>query len=393
MPSQAIFQYDPSGRLSTVNFDNGSQITYQYDAAGNRTSVVQVSGLLADEQMGDLLFNGAFRFFQRQGPTTLTSRANGSYGPDRWYMLGNSGATDIQCAQVVADSVQGHACQVKNNNAAAKFTGMAQIIPFSDTLALRGQQLIFQGVAKTSAAGRNMRAAILEWTGAADAVAFGGTVGRDPVLNWASTNYTAGNFFRNTSLVVTAVSASFTPGTAYTQFSVTGTVSASAKNLVLVIWEETATPAAATWSLSKAGLFRDTAVQLWVPPSFGVDYARCAPFFQKSYALDVAPGTANGAGGERFQTSTAIATAVAGNLRYGVRLGIVAYKTPAFALYALSTGAIDSVQNETASTVRGSATAANIATSGFRQIAIGTSANAIALDATLAFHWTMDAEL
>ncbi len=79
-----------------VNFDNGSQITYQYDAAGNRTSVVQVSGLLANEQMGDLLFNGAFRFFRRQVPTTLTSRANGAYGPDRWYMLGNSGATDIQ---------------------------------------------------------------------------------------------------------------------------------------------------------------------------------------------------------------------------------------------------------------------------------------------------------
>jgi hypothetical protein len=84
---------------------------------------------------------------------------------------------------------------------------------------------------------------------------------------------------------------------------------------------------------------------------------------------------------------------VSGNLRHGVRQGFAAYKTPAFSLYALSTGAIDSVQNETAGTVRALATAANIATSGFRQIAIGTSANAIALDATLAFHWTMDAEL
>jgi hypothetical protein len=160
-----------------------------------------------------------------------------------------------------------------------------------------------------------------------------------------------------------------------------------------MVWEEAATGAAATWSLSRAGLYKDSVVQLWIPSSFGIDYARCAPFYQKSYQLDVAPGTANAQGGERFQTRTAIATAVAGNLRYGVRLGMPAYKTPAFSLYALSTGAIDSLQNETASTIRAQSTAANIAATGFRQIAVGTSANAIALDNTMAFHWTMNAEL
>jgi len=41
MPSQqAIYQYDKDGRLTTVTFANGAQVTYNYDSMGNRTSVV-----------------------------------------------------------------------------------------------------------------------------------------------------------------------------------------------------------------------------------------------------------------------------------------------------------------------------------------------------------------
>ncbi len=36
----ATYTYDSMGRLKTVTFANGTVITYSYDAAGNRTSVV-----------------------------------------------------------------------------------------------------------------------------------------------------------------------------------------------------------------------------------------------------------------------------------------------------------------------------------------------------------------
>ncbi len=39
---QAIYNYDPSGRLKEVTFSNGGKITYQYDSMGNRKSVVEV---------------------------------------------------------------------------------------------------------------------------------------------------------------------------------------------------------------------------------------------------------------------------------------------------------------------------------------------------------------
>ncbi len=40
MADTATYTYDSLGRLKTVTFTNGTVITYNYDAAGNRTSVV-----------------------------------------------------------------------------------------------------------------------------------------------------------------------------------------------------------------------------------------------------------------------------------------------------------------------------------------------------------------
>ncbi|NJL71784.1 MAG: RHS repeat protein [Candidatus Competibacteraceae bacterium] len=40
MADTATYTYDSLGRLKTVTFANGTVITYNYDAVGNRTSVV-----------------------------------------------------------------------------------------------------------------------------------------------------------------------------------------------------------------------------------------------------------------------------------------------------------------------------------------------------------------
>lgn len=40
----ATYTYDTLGRLKTVTFANGTVITYNYDACGNRTSVVVACG-------------------------------------------------------------------------------------------------------------------------------------------------------------------------------------------------------------------------------------------------------------------------------------------------------------------------------------------------------------
>jgi hypothetical protein len=269
-------------------------------ASGDTVTEVLTAGAMAQFQQDTLarvwnyLFNGGFDFAQRQAPATLTAYANGSNGPDRWYLLGNSGATDIQFARVdeTANGLNSrYSGQVKNNNGAAKYTGIAQIIESVNSVPLRGRTVLFQVRVKTSTASRNMRCAILEWTGTADAVAFGGGVGRDPVSNWASTNYTAGNFFRNTSLTVVGVSASTTPGTSYTDLTVYGNVDTSCNNLVCMIWEESATPAGATWNLMQAGLFDGTNLLAWLPRPLQQELALCQRYYEKTYDPDTNPGT------------------------------------------------------------------------------------------------------
>lgn len=42
MSDSATYTYDLLGRLKTITFANGTVITYNYDASGNRTSVVVV---------------------------------------------------------------------------------------------------------------------------------------------------------------------------------------------------------------------------------------------------------------------------------------------------------------------------------------------------------------
>lgn len=42
VPDSATYQYNNLGRLIKITFANGTTVTYNYDAMGNRTSVVIV---------------------------------------------------------------------------------------------------------------------------------------------------------------------------------------------------------------------------------------------------------------------------------------------------------------------------------------------------------------
>lgn len=215
------------------------------------------------------LINGGGEYFQRGGPSA-SNYAAGFYGPDRWYFMGNSGATDIGCARI-DESASGnswYSIQVKNNNAGAKFTGLIQIIEADTSIPLRGRLVNFQFRLKASSS-RNMRAAVIEWTGTKDAIAWNGTAGftsaRNPVGNFGSATYTAGNFFVNTSLTVDAVSASIAATTSYQIVNLNATVSSSCNNLAVMIWDESATPIAGTWNIEMVGLYDGGSTRDWLP--------------------------------------------------------------------------------------------------------------------------------
>ncbi|MFX6823249.1 hypothetical protein ABTH33_20080, partial [Acinetobacter baumannii] len=75
--------------------------------------------------------------------------------------------------------------------------GLIQWIENADCADLRGQTVVASARARMSAA-TTLRFAILEWTGTADAIT------KDVVNSWTNSTFTAGNFFKSTTLTVTA---------------------------------------------------------------------------------------------------------------------------------------------------------------------------------------------
>lgn len=128
-----------------------------------------------------------------------------------------------------------------------------------------------------------------------------------------------------------------------------------------------------------------------------VERALCDRFYQKSYNQTVMPGTASSGGNVwgaiLATTRVAIAGSVAGTLRLGNRFGVRMRTTPSMTLYSENDGASGAVYvNGTAN--RTGCTAAGISEIGFRQISVSNaSAQAIAADDSIGYHYEADAEL
>jgi len=66
------YSYDALGRISTATYDNGIEIIYSYDAAGNRTSVVRQLNHLPPVAQNDSVSTG------ENTPVTFDPRVNDS---------------------------------------------------------------------------------------------------------------------------------------------------------------------------------------------------------------------------------------------------------------------------------------------------------------------------
>lgn len=55
--TQVTYTYDDLNRLIKVSYENGSNINYFYDAAGNITSITQTVGFIYGDVNGDLSVN------------------------------------------------------------------------------------------------------------------------------------------------------------------------------------------------------------------------------------------------------------------------------------------------------------------------------------------------
>jgi hypothetical protein len=180
------------------------------------------------------------------------------------------------------------------------YIGMAQAIEYDNCVSLRGKNVIFQFKAKTGY-NVNIRAAIIEWTGVKDQINFGTLSKRDPINDWNNTSYTAGNFFKNTSLTVTAVSPSLVTTTNYADYTLTGAVSNNCNNLIVLVWIESANSGPNHYlQLAEVGLYKGSSAVEWEPRSIAQELILCQRYYEKSYDLDVKQGTASANGFVQF---------------------------------------------------------------------------------------------
>lgn len=293
-----------TGTLSVSNGGTGaSSLTANNVLLGNGTSAVQVvppganGNVLTSNgttwtsaaptggggAVENLLINGGFDWARRQVPGTLTARANDSYCADRWYVLHNGGPTDIQYARTAGDTNSEYSGQLKQVSATSRLVGIAQIVESANSIPLSGKSATFQARIKASSS-MTMRMAILAWTGTAD------NVTSNIVNNWASTNYTAGNFFNSANVSVVSVSPSLSVSTSFAGFSITGTMSSSIRNAIVFLWAESAMSQNVTFDITQAGLYASaSALEEWSPRPDIAEDALCLAYCQP--LVDVTLGT------------------------------------------------------------------------------------------------------
>lgn len=219
------------------------------------------------------LINGGFDIFQRiQTPSTETAITNNVYGPDRWYVMTDGSGSDIQYSRQAGDTTSRFAMRIKQANASAKKWAVAQIIEGVNTFPLRNKAVRFQARIKSSAT-PNMRMAILEWSGAVDAMGSA----RDLINAWANSADAnpATTFFKSTSITVRANIAATATSTSFADFSVTATVGSNATNLIVVFWTPSAIAQNVTIDITEAGLYQGTNAKSWLPRPTAQELSMC----------------------------------------------------------------------------------------------------------------------
>ncbi len=242
----------------------------------------------------NLLINGGFRYWQRQVPTTDTARSDGAYGPDRWIVLSQNGAS---CYQAAGEALGQYCGVIRQTSATASKTGIVQFVEAGASIPTRGNSVTLSARISSNVA-ITARYAVIGWIGTADSIT------RDIVNNWSSANYSAGNFFIASATVLNNGSVSLAANTGQT-VTLTATAPSNATNLAVIFWSDTATAQGAVFAVHDAGLYLGSTAPTWSDDP-AAEFVRCLRYYEKSYAQGTAPGTAGVTPGMclRYITST-----------------------------------------------------------------------------------------
>lgn len=259
----------------------------------------------------NLLANGGFDIAQRG---TVLGAGDDLYSLDRWYALNSSSTTTH--SRVAGTGNNRFALEILGAGFSQRY-GVAQIVEATESIAMRSRVVRFQFKAKKSA-NANLRAAIIEWTGGADAVT------SDVVNDWTNGTYTAGNFFNTTTLTITAVSAALAATASYQTFSISGTLGASVNNIIVMVWTESAETSQTT-TLAECSLTDGNELQEWIPRHIQEELSLCKryclAFNSHTVGMAITVGQLYGRGAMVFPSQMRVAPTLAAGATYAVSSG------------------------------------------------------------------------
>lgn len=255
------------------------------------------------------LHNGDFGFAQRQVPTALTSSvalAGGrQFAFDRIFQSNGGGTTLVQTQQVsnLAGAEVGLQAaqygkfkvitatsklvigQVIENGNMAHLVGTKVIVQFKAKYSVAASMAIRLGLAYVTNAGTVDNIGVRTANGFISA--FGAT-GADPTLTVANNMaYIAPLVVENGAISGSGVDITLT--TAWSRYSATFLVPATAKNLIPLIWTNASVTANDELNISEWGLYAGEERRDWHPNDDGDDLIKMLRCYAKTFALLVAP--------------------------------------------------------------------------------------------------------
>lgn len=312
------------------------------------------------------------------------SIADDNYGHDGWYVLTQTASVQVS-TQVLQENGQPTNARLTQNQVAAQRMGYACIIAASEAQKQRGEVLTYRPRIRCSVS-QPIRAAILEWTGTANAVV------SDVVNDWTSADYTDGaaRFFVDANYTPLGNVAVTPSANVWTDLpALTVTVGNSANNLVLIVWTEGTAAQTVTLDLGIQALVRGAYTGRIHIPTFADTLRYSRRFFDKSFAYGTAPAQNVGltTGEQRWHAN--IAGAVS-NFSPTILLTEPMLVAPSITLFNPS-AANGQVRNVTDSADHSASSAINITERGFVITSTGVAGTAIGEQ--LAAHWTANARL
>jgi len=251
---------------------SGDAAAGKYLGAGGTWSVPSASVGAAYRAI-NFLRNSTFEFMSRQiDPTASYNVSNDVYGPDGWNVLTEASTIAVQR---VAGTNARYAMGITNGDGTAKRLGLQQMLEASDSFQFRGQTVIFNCRVKCSEASKNLRVALVEWTGTGDSIT------SDIVNSWVNGTFTGGNFFKSSNLtIIGTTQITCTSGSTWYSGSISGSVSSSCNNLMAFVFSESTIGASESIFLECPGLYYGSSVPSWNPLPTQQEKARCQRFIQ-----------------------------------------------------------------------------------------------------------------